>query len=530
MILRMTDFDSSRPFLGSSYLDYTPTNFNQPPESFSRESPPVQYNTNVPYQPRPVEIPSTFPTAESRPVPTFTSFSPQRGAAGTRIFVNLLSSFDLEETAPFTFSIMFATQTCQSALTKVNQQGSYWQYALSTDVPPLSSTAWSSPQVPLRVQVHDNSGLDLGLVNVGTYTYLDNLQQPAQTSSPELSRKRKLSDPSDYPSKRVASQTVRSTNTEAYDRNSSYNYVPSNSGYMQTPVSRPDSMSSIESQYSRPIAQPVYRAQSSPRTTSHHMSASSVTSIPSRTGLSPQSHSWSPTLGSTTPQRRSPNVVIPTSGRVGTISSPTNAPHPPLIRTSTLQQTPSPSATPSAGGPASFNPYSIYPHKAVLKINGDLDSMSEDWTKDEQDCSRRLVQFWRSQSGSTINTNFKPVTPEDRQPNSICISCIWWESKRECYVTSVDTIFLLESLVAVRFTVEEKNRIRRNLEGFRPVTVSKGKSDSEDFFKLIMGFPNPKPRNIEKDVKVFPWKILAHALKKIIGKYVSAFSSASIFL
>jgi hypothetical protein len=37
-----------------------------------------------------------------------------------------------------------------------------------------------------------------------------------------------------------------------------------------------------------------------------------------------------------------------------------------------------------------------------------------------------------------------------------------------------------------------------------------------------MGFPAPKPRNIEKDVKVFPWKILSHALKKIIGKYVSA--------
>lgn len=88
-------------------------------------------------------------------------------------------------------------------------------------------------------------------------------------------------------------------------------------------------------------------------------------------------------------------------------------------------------------------------------------------------------------------------------------------------MTSVDTIFLLESLVAVRFTVEEKNRIRRNLEGFRPMTVSKAKADSEEFFKIIMGFPNPKPRNIEKDVKVFPWKILAHALKKIIGKYVS---------
>ena len=169
----------------------------------------------------------------------------------------------------------------------------------------------------------------------------------------------------------------------------------------------------------------------------------------------------------------------------------------------------------------SFNPYAMYPFKAVLKINGDLDSMAENWLGDEWSAKRRLVQFTRSQSGSTITANFEPVSPEERLPNSICISCIWWEERKECFVTSVDTIYLLESLVAVRFTVEEKNRIRRNLEGFRPMTVSKAKSESEPFFKIIMSFTNPKPRNIEKDVKVFPWKILAHALKKIIGKYVS---------
>ena len=163
----------------------------------------------------------------------------------------------------------------------------------------------------------------------------------------------------------------------------------------------------------------------------------------------------------------------------------------------------------------------MYPHKAQLKLNGDLDAMAEGWSLEEWDAKRRLVHFTRKQTGSTIHADFKAIAPEDRPPNSITISCIWWEEKKECYVTSVDTIYLLESLVAVRFTVEEKNRIRRNLEGFRPLTVSKSKADSEEFFKIIMGFPNPKPRNIEKDVKVFPWKILAHALKKIIGKYVS---------
>jgi hypothetical protein len=174
-----------------------------------------------------------------------------------------------------------------------------------------------------------------------------------------------------------------------------------------------------------------------------------------------------------------------------------------------------------------FNPYIIYPQKAVLKLQEDLDSMAENWTVQEWEAKRRLVQFQRRQSGSTIYASFHPIGPEERAANSICISCIWWEERNDFYVTSVDTIYLLESLVAVRFTVEEKNRIRRNLEGFRPLTVSKGKAESEEFFKVIMGFPAPKPRNIEKDVKVFPWKILAHALKKIVGKYSASYASTA---
>lgn len=107
------------------------------------------------------------------------------------------------------------------------------------------------------------------------------------------------------------------------------------------------------------------------------------------------------------------------------------------------------------------------------------------------------------------------------------VSCIYRADKNECFVTSVDAIYLLEALVGLRFSVEEKNRIRRNLEGFRPITVSKNKSGAEDFFKLVMSFPNPKPRNIEKDVKVFPWSIFGTALKKIIGKYVSVILHAA---
>ncbi|PWN48371.1 hypothetical protein IE53DRAFT_370673 [Violaceomyces palustris] len=164
--------------------------------------------------------------------------------------------------------------------------------------------------------------------------------------------------------------------------------------------------------------------------------------------------------------------------------------------------------------------------RAKLELHGNLNDMAIGWSHDEWRGGRRLVQFWRRQEGATIHTTFRPILPSQYVPNSIVVSCIFREDKNECYVTSVDTIYLLEALVASRFTVEEKNRIRRNLEGFRPMTVSKNKRDCERFFKLIMSFPNPKPRNIEKDVKVFPWKILASALSKIISKYSATYEGA----
>jgi hypothetical protein len=197
---------------------------------------------------------------------------------------------------------------------------------------------------------------------------------------------------------------------------------------------------------------------------------------------------------------------------------------PQLVRTSTLS-----SGTSSVPPASAYSSYAVYPSKAQLKINGDLDSMANNWTEEEWENRRRIVLFKKNQHGSQLTTTFRPVSVNDRPPNSICISCIWWEEKQECFVTSVDTIQLLEALVGARFTVEEKNRIRRNLEGFHPLTVSKVKADSEEFFKLIMRFPPPKPRNIEKDVKVFPWKILEQALKKIINKYVSTLPNRTGF-
>ncbi|KAL0137035.1 hypothetical protein V8B55DRAFT_1544989, partial [Mucor lusitanicus] len=174
---------------------------------------------------------------------------------------------------------------------------------------------------------------------------------------------------------------------------------------------------------------------------------------------------------------------------------------------------------------ANYQPYPGLVSRANLKIMGDLDSMAKNWAADEWEHRRRLVQFWREQNGNEIRCTFDSVAQGERiSSNSghIVVSCIYWAERNDCFITSVDCIHLLESLMDIRFSVEEKNRVRRNLEGFRPLTVSKCKAESADFFKLIMSFPNPKPRNIEKDVKVFPWKTLPYALKKIVTKYTAS--------
>lgn len=162
--------------------------------------------------------------------------------------------------------------------------------------------------------------------------------------------------------------------------------------------------------------------------------------------------------------------------------------------------------------------------KACLLLQGDLGQMAIGWNAEEWANRRRLIQFWRRHEKGTIHAAFRPIAQADYIENSIVISCIYREDTNECYVTSVDTIYLLEALIGVRFSVEEKNRIRRNLEGLKPDTVSKNKPSTEEFFKLVMGLPKPKPRNIEKDVKVFKWNSFGDALIKIISKYVSRLS------
>ncbi|KAI0268792.1 hypothetical protein BC834DRAFT_968225 [Gloeopeniophorella convolvens] len=154
-----------------------------------------------------------------------------------------------------------------------------------------------------------------------------------------------------------------------------------------------------------------------------------------------------------------------------------------------------------------------------LKFMSSLADMGQNLTDEERRLGRRLVRFFRKHVGDDLLVSSRPIRQEEYNERLVVISCIYRHETAERWVTSVDIIYLLQYFVQEAFSVEEKNRIRRNLEMFAPITISKTKVEQEHFFKQIMGFPVPRPRHIEKDIKVFKWKKLAPALDKIMQKY-----------
>ncbi|KAF8160993.1 hypothetical protein B0H34DRAFT_362108 [Crassisporium funariophilum] len=161
----------------------------------------------------------------------------------------------------------------------------------------------------------------------------------------------------------------------------------------------------------------------------------------------------------------------------------------------------------------------MYAQTPILDLVTPLSSVCVGWSPAELTAGRRLVRFVKVQDGRRLIVSCEPIMQEDYCESDSVISCIYREEADTCFVTSVDVIYLLERLTNGEFPVEEKNRIRRNLEGLRPTTVSKHKPGFGDFFQRIMEFPDPKPRNIEKDLKVFEWNLLGQALEKILSKY-----------
>ncbi|KAK7996754.1 hypothetical protein PG989_004794 [Apiospora arundinis] len=437
--------------------------------------------------------------------PSLLSYEPNSGAPGVGVTIRISAPYDLLAIAN-RFYLEFGHCKCSAHASKDMHDTSGYSFVVNASAPQFEDTGCDQASVRLVLSIEGPEGNLMGnpMIEVGTFTYHEIDVGSAESPNGEVTR-------------RMATQSPDRANTPKQQNNPEHITDSATNTYGYPPADEQAAALSYD---------PTYASNNSNNNTmigTYHRTsyADGFRHIPPPIKASTPWYNNGSSLSSV----RSPGMLHPiphttiTRPSLSSLPAPTSS-APQLVRTSTLQSSGSP-------GSSQFNPYALYSTKAVLKIAGDLDSMATGWNKEEWENRRRIVMFKKSQTGSTLTATFKPVGVNERPTNSICISCIYYAEKNECFVTSVDTIYLLEQLVAApaRFTVEEKNRIRRNLEGFRPQTVSKAKAESEEFFKIIMAFPNPKPRNIEKDVKVFPWKILAQALKKIISKYSASPSS-----
>ena len=459
------------------------------------------------------------------------SCHPSGGSPGTKVSLKTTCQYDLlgsnlAATAPFV-SLVFGSHRCTAQVSRESQDANgVCTYTLTAEAPQFLSTGCPSlSNVPLTLLLENTSGEEIArAANIGLFSYHDvqggagagTVGVPDDSSPPDLgspktrSPVQRASPPHQASHARTkADSPVAHHSLSDETSTNTYNFSPSVSA--TNTAAQIHAQTQVHADFATTPTGPYSQGSSSMLSsyrgaafTDHYSRAPPMLRSPHGAGwmfgsqLDPLRASTSALAHSSVPRQNITPLQHATSST------------PQLMRTSTLPQ--------QAGG---FPGYGVYQEKVTLKIVGDLSAMGEGWTQEEWENKRRLVLFRKQQTGSVLTVSFKPVSAAERPPHSICISCIWWEEKQACYVTSVDTIHLLEQLLAApnRFGVDEKNRIRRNLEGFRPATVSKARAESEEFFKVIMGFGNPKPRNIEKDVKVFHWKDLAGALYKIISKY-----------
>ncbi|KAG6378092.1 hypothetical protein JVT61DRAFT_13775 [Boletus reticuloceps] len=131
----------------------------------------------------------------------------------------------------------------------------------------------------------------------------------------------------------------------------------------------------------------------------------------------------------------------------------------------------------------------------ILDITTPLDDFCFGWEESELHAGRRLVRFRRLQDGNRLIVSAEKISQTEYDSEDIVISCIYREEADSCCVTSVDIIHLLQRLVDADF------------------------EDLNLSSSVSWTFPTQSHGRLEKDVKVFDWKLLPHALDKILSKY-----------
>lgn len=466
----------------------------------------------------------SYSESNTRTAPMITSWNPEQGSKGTPLYIYLDSDEDLALSTSLRFSLVFAARECPAILAPLDSRSAVYKYVLTAEAPDFSTTGWQEKEVPVRLHLRAHTGTSLGSVGIGSFCYTDQGRtlMPSSQRSQGMLRKRKLSSDSAELSKAAAKRAV---SQQSFSR-ASQNYVTSTyytGSSPQAPTPRSNLLSPSASSFSsREGVQDAFRRRSST------YSGGSVQSFAPRANPGP---GWSSNVSSINGLGGNAALSAVASATSSPFLSTTVSVNPPLVRTTCL------------AGAASLSSHELDSIKVSLHINGNLESMTENWTAEELKMNRRLVQFYRSQHGRFVNAGFDRVSPDDKAPKNTCVNCIYWEQRKECYITSVDAISILETLAGIRFDVQEKNRVRRNLEGMGPMTMRKDQEHNQDqdqdpmseqdredirsFFRVIMSLQNPRPRNIEKAIKVFRWTDLERMLKKVMSKYVSHHNPSS---
>lgn len=142
----------------------------------------------------------------------------------------------------------------------------------------------------------------------------------------------------------------------------------------------------------------------------------------------------------------------------------------------------------------------------------------------ERHAGRKLVAFYRKQVGRTMKVTYCSVaSPRDVEQGGTVISCITPPGSDSHYITSVDCVRLMSYLLNPqdqKLSIDEKNRIRRTLEPFRPMTVKRTDARTASIFNWVISMPEPRPVTISKDIKLFDWDTLEPGIAKILAKYV----------
>lgn len=154
----------------------------------------------------------------------------------------------------------------------------------------------------------------------------------------------------------------------------------------------------------------------------------------------------------------------------------------------------------------------------IVPIEGDLFTMTKKWLPEDDIFHRRLVSFHFLYEGNTAKAGFYHESVNHVSDEDVVISCIFHEASREFYVTASDAVYLFDYLSATGLSVDQRIRLRKTIESSGPLMVSKTDPKTRNFYKRILGLPEPKPRNVgSSGFKLLTWSFLVHTITKFSG-------------